>query len=1580
MPSNSQSGKPSENEIYKAAWLNNILQAFFLLNKSGLIIDYNSMAERLVKEIAGKKLKEGDNFSEILFPKKSQHLSEELQKAEKGKHLNGELKEQDAKGNDRWFTYSITPVKESGKVSVISFGLIEITDQKISESELEERNKEQKCLYDIARLDEMNLSIEQLIRKVLKLLPEGFQYPELTEAVITYSGKKYETENYKASKPKLTAVSDRTSEHLVKIEIVSNKKGKETGVGFLNEEKELIEAVADLLSLKFLQIKTRRDLQIGRERFEYALKASDDVIYDHDMVADTISISENFQNIFGYSFEGKPFTLEKWATLIHPDDEEVVNSRLSKALTDKSNSKWEAEFRYAKKDGTYVNVKENAYIIRDDSGKPVRMIGTLKDITKSKHRELKKDLSSNISRKFNESDTLKSALNMALFEIITLGKFKFAEIWLVNHDRSAIELSSYIEKNNEQFYRSEVDNDSFKIGKGLPGKTWKSGKIQFWKNLDTRKSFIRREGAAKSDLKTGYGFPVIFNNEVSGVLLLGTDENLQKPQPFAEILEELAKQLGEEIHRKNLEEELSRIFSSAPDGIIVAGFDGFLKKVNPAMSEILGYSEKELLNTPFIEFIHPDDKERTLQFYEEANSGTEKSHFENRYITKSGQVVWLSWTFKVFHEEELTYSVAKNITEQKELELLFNQTNRLAKIGSWEVDLVEEKVYWSDMTREILGVGPNVEPSLEKGLDIYKEGESRDKMSDAIQLAIEKGTPWDIEVKIVIEPGNEKWVRSIGEAELVQGKCVRVYGSLQDIHEKKELEELLEKANRLARIGSWEVDLIEEKVYWSDITREIHEEEPGFTPDLESGINYYKQGKSREIIRKAVEEILQNGTSWDLELPIITGKGNEKWIRTIGEAEFVEGKCVRIFGSFQDIHDRKVAEEELREKTVHIEAIAQINAALLNYRDWFGALDRHLGVVGEAVQADRVYYFENRFDSETGEGYTTQKLEWCREGIEAQLGNPDLDEIPFSEVPELVDPMIDRQHSTRKLSNVPKGSMTEYVMLDQQMKTFLAIPIYIKDHFHGFVGFDNCTEEKDWSDEEMTTLETIASNLATAIERQQADDNLQSAFKEKNTILESIGDAFFALDTNWTVTYWNHMAEEVLGMPREKIVGENLWDLYEDATSLKFYTEYHKAVKEQVTVHFEEFYPTVGKWFEVSAYPSESGLSVFFKDITERYEALRNIELSNERFLKVSEVSKDAIWDYDVKEQSLFWGEGFKKLFGYDPDDFGDKLVSWEEQIHGDDREQVVNSFKNTIEGKSGLVWDSEYRFLKADGEYAFIHDKGSVIRNENNEVIRVVGAMSDVTEQKETEEKLRRLNESLKKQADELAASNAELEQFAFVASHDLQEPLRMITGFLAQLERKYEDVLDEKGKKYIHFATDGARRMRQIILDLLNYSRVGRVDTDREEVDVNAIVDEAMLLNQSLLKENKAEVEIGKMPIINASKGPMRQLFQNLISNALKYHKSGSSPEVNIRAEETDDYWAFMIKDNGIGIDPEYSDKIFNIFQRLHGREEYSGSGVGLAICKKIVEDHGGTIWVESEVGKGSTFYFTIVKESTT
>lgn len=229
-----------------------------------------------------------------------------------------------------------------------------------------------------------------------------------------------------------------------------------------------------------------------------------------------------------------------------------------------------------------------------------------------------------------------------------------------------------------------------------------------------------------------------------------------------------------------------------------------------------------------------------------------------------------------------------------------------------------------------------------------------------------------------------------------------------------------------------------------------------------------------------------------------------------------------------------------------------------------------------------------------------------------------------------------------------------------------------------------------------------------------------------------------------------------------------------------------------------------------------------------------------------------------------------------------------------------------------------------------------------------------------------------------QLSTVNSQLEQFTYVASHDLKEPLRMITGFMQLLKNKYGDLLDKNANSYIDFALDGGNRLGVMMNDLLDYSRIGKVKDVKKAANINDMLQLTIHDLGKLILENNAVILVQPgMPVLKVYRSELARLFQNLISNAIKFRKKDTAPLININAEEKDSEWQFSIKDNGIGIEKEKFDKVFEIFSRLHSKNEYDGSGIGLAICKNIVQHHGGRIWITSEKGEGSIFHFTLPKE---
>jgi PAS domain S-box-containing protein len=341
--------------------------------------------------------------------------------------------------------------------------------------------------------------------------------------------------------------------------------------------------------------------------------------------------------------------------------------------------------------------------------------------------------------------------------------------------------------------------------------------------------------------------------------------------------------------------------------------------------------------------------------------------------------------------------------------------------------------------------------------------------------------------------------------------------------------------------------------------------------------------------------------------------------------------------------------------------------------------------------------------------------------------------------------------------------------------------------------------------------------------------------------------------------------------------------------------------------------------------------------------------------------SYDAIIRKDLNSVIQSWNYGAEKIFGYTAKEIIGKSITV--LIPPDLLNEEVDIMRKVKSG--GPIETFESKRLRKDGSTFDASITISPINDTNGNIIGASKIARDITKQKQMKKDLSEAMEKVKQ-------SNQELEMFAYVASHDLQEPLRMVASFTKLLEEKYKDKLDEKANKYIAFSVNGAKRMQELINSLLDYSRIQRADTEPEELDCNEIVNE-VILNMSNIKETGVKINYLELPKVYSNKIQLSQVFQNLISNAIKY-RSSRPLVIDISAKKEKDKWLFAIKDNGIGFDQEHAERIFELFERLHSTKSYEGTGMGLAICKKIIEKQGGGIWAESEADKGSTFYFTL------
>ena len=372
---------------------------------------------------------------------------------------------------------------------------------------------------------------------------------------------------------------------------------------------------------------------------------------------------------------------------------------------------------------------------------------------------------------------------------------------------------------------------------------------------------------------------------------------------------------------------------------------------------------------------------------------------------------------------------------------------------------------------------------------------------------------------------------------------------------------------------------------------------------------------------------------------------------------------------------------------------------------------------------------------------------------------------------------------------------------------------------------------------------------------------------------------------------------------------------------------------------------------KIAMFDSELSLSAYFHADHEMLRLLAQVFESN----------LEAVIIADAKGKMLHVNKSVTTITGYASEaligtPMQGLLAALEPTLYQDLWTTVIN----------GGQWQGEIWLQNQQGEDYLAWMNMNAVQDTLGRVTQVIAEFSDITAFKQTQE-------ALAQRTEELANSNRELEQFAYVASHDLQEPLRMVASYTQLLARRYKDKLDQDANEFIGYAVDGATRMQALIIDLLTMSRIGTHGKRMEQCETSVALERAVSNLRLAIEESGAVVTRDPMPRLDADVSQLTQLFQNLIGNGIKF-RGDTSPIIHIGAEKKEGEWLFSVRDNGIGIAPDFFERIFIIFQRLHGKHEYPGTGIGLSVCKKIVERHGGKIWIESEVGKGAVFYFTL------
>lgn len=470
-------------------------------------------------------------------------------------------------------------------------------------------------------------------------------------------------------------------------------------------------------------------------------------------------------------------------------------------------------------------------------------------------------------------------------------------------------------------------------------------------------------------------------------------------------------------------------------------------------------------------------------------------------------------------------------------------------------------------------------------------------------------------------------------------------------------------------------------------------------------------------------------------------------------------------------------------------------------------------------------------------------------------------------------------------------------------------------------------------------------------------DSIQDSFSVGEVIVDAAGTPI-----NWRYLDVNPAFERTFGTPRSEVIGRTHRELFPDESSYYWVRALGQVALSGQPAHLDHYASDRGRHYQAIVYQLEPGrFAAILSDVTERMHAVAELQRMDRIVKLAQKAGQSGVWEWDLATDAMTWSEEHFLLFGLEST-ASPTLQVWLSLIHEDDQGRVRTRLQELIRD-SRTEFTAEFRRITRTGVRWF-EVRAQVISSEGR-AEKVVGITTDITQRKRLER--------------DLLDSNHDLERFAYVASHDLQEPLRNITAFCQLLERQNRGRLEAESEQFLDIIVGGSRRMSTLISDLLQYSRVASDTSAPAPVDLNRVLETSLDNLKVQIEKSQARIIAEPLPTLSGIESLLVRVFQNLISNAIKYRSQARTPVVQVSAQRVNAEWLFSVVDNGIGFDKEYVKDIFTIFKRLHGAQEYSGAGIGLSIVKRVVERHGGRVFVETEIGQGSTFYFTLPANTT-
>jgi PAS domain S-box-containing protein len=1011
---------------------------------------------------------------------------------------------------------------------------------------------------------------------------------------------------------------------------------------------------------------------------------------------------------------------------------------------------------------------------------------------------------------------------------------------------------------------------------------------------------------------------------------------------------------------------LHSIFDLVAIGICITDAKGIIVDVNSEYCRIYGYKKDELIGLPFVNFVPIENRAVLQKLHDDFIDGTEELAAEWKVQRKDGSLIDIYASAKLLVYENggrFKITSIRDISENKKYHNLLTEAQEKAHLGGWGYDAHSEELSWTDEVFKIFEIPDQRQVELNRMFSFFRD-EAHLAIKQAFALSLEKGDAFDLELLASTTGDNKIWIRVTCKPIRIHNKTVKLYGTIQNVTSRINNERAIyasEQKYRAAFQNSMTgffvtnpdgkiIDANEAACKMFGYTLEEIKEigRQGIIDPTTSGLNEMLAEREKNgQVSGELYCIRKNGQIFPTEFT--------SSLYEIGDGDLYSTTLM------QDISNRKKRDHHLKllesvltntDDSVLITKAEPLDAPgpiIIYANDAYSrmtgySIDEVLGKSPRILQGDKSDFEVLKKVGEKlrrSEPCQFETINYKKNGEEfwnSSKITPVFDEHGkhthwFSVQRDITDFKI--KELRRKLMNDISQAMNSDGTLRDSLKTTLLRLSSVIEFDFGEVWMPNLDKKF------LNLMAKLAMNKKAEYFYDLNTDEL--AFSKGKGLPGKVWE-------NMEVVHWNDVDKRKAFHRKEAANKSGI-----------------KSAYGFPLIHNSEFVGVLLLGLSRKVLVKEHFVSII-GEISEHLSAEIKRKQLEEELERIFSFAPDIICVTGMDGYFKKVNPAMSKILGYSMDELLQHPIT--HFVHPDDYKKTTQEI-SAINKKRGHS-TFENRYLTKDGRAIWLSWATTILYEEG----LIYSVAKDITENKRNELALKNFNIELEKHAEELAASNAELEQFAYVASHDLQEPLRMVTSFLSQIEKKYNPLLDEKGKQYIHFAVDGAQRMRSIILDLLEYSRIGRTEKEISTFSFSEIIEDVEALFNKLIQDTNASLLYQDLPEITAIRVTIRQLLQNLVGNALKFRDSKRNPVIKIKSSETKTHWKFSVSDNGIGINENHLERIFVIFQRLNSREEFEGSGIGLAICRKIVENHGGKIWVESTEGEGSTFFFTIKK----